>query len=82
MVKSTNLLSKNGFDVRNSSILVKPANKERFDKGLVKDSTIERLLRMKISWAGTVIVLVGKETHTREDSELLTEISRLLVGGL
>ena len=32
---------------------------------LVKDETIRRLLRMKISWAGTVVVLVGKETHSR-----------------
>jgi len=63
--KMTKLLSKNGADIRNSSIRAKPANQERLDKGLVKDSTIKRLLRMKMSWAGTVIVLVGKETHTR-----------------
>src|SRR5439155_18866559 len=31
----------------------------------VKDETIRRLLRMKISWAGAEIVLVGKDTHTR-----------------
>jgi len=35
------------------------------EKGLVKDETIRRLLRMKISWAGAMIVLIGKETHTR-----------------
>ncbi|MHB0926350.1 MAG: TIR domain-containing protein [Gallionellaceae bacterium] len=63
--KMTSLLSKNDFEIRNSSIRAKPANQERLDKGLVKDSTIKRLLRMKMSWAGTVIVLVGKETHTR-----------------
>lgn len=63
--KMTSLLIKNGCDIRNSSIRVKQANQERLDKGLVKDSTIKRLLRMKISWAGTVIVLVGKETHSR-----------------
>ncbi|MFK5949295.1 MAG: TIR domain-containing protein [Methylococcales bacterium] len=63
--KMTSLLSKNGCDIRNSSIRAKPANQERLDKGLVKDSTIRRLLRMKMSWAGTVIVLVGKETHAR-----------------
>ena len=63
--KMTNLLSKNGCNIRNSSIRAKPANQERLDKGEVKDSTIKRLLRMKISWAGTVIVLVGKETHSR-----------------
>lgn len=63
--KMTRLLSRNGCEIRNSSIRAKPANQERLDKGLVKDSTIRRLLRMKMSWAGTVIVLVGKETHAR-----------------
>ena len=63
--KLTKLLSNNGFDIRNSSIRAKPANQRRLDKGLVKDSTIKRLLRMKISWAGTILVLVGKQTHSR-----------------
>lgn len=61
----TSLLANNGYNIRNSSIRAKPANQERLAKGLVKDSTIKRLLRMKISWAGAVLVLVGKETHTR-----------------
>lgn len=63
--KMTGLLNRNGYEIRNSSIRAKPANQERLDKGLVKDSTIKRLLRMKMSWAGTVIVLIGKETHSR-----------------
>ena len=63
--KMTAMLKRNGCEIRNSSIRAKPANQERLDKGLVKDSVIRRLLRMKISWAGTVIVIVGKETHTR-----------------
>lgn len=61
----TSLLNKRGYDIRNSSIRAKPSNQERLDKKLVKDETIKRLLRMKMSWAGTVIVIVGKETHTR-----------------
>ena len=61
----SNLLRNNGYDIRNSSIRAKPANQRRLDRGLVKDATIKRLLRMKISWAGSVIVLVGKETHSR-----------------
>jgi hypothetical protein len=61
----TALLTKNGQDIRNSSIRAKPANQRRLDQGLVKEETIRRLLRMKISWAGTVVVLIGKETHTR-----------------
>lgn len=63
--KLTSLLRKNGYEIRNSSIRAKPANQERLEKGLVKDETIKRMLRMKISWAGTTIVLVGKETHAR-----------------
>jgi hypothetical protein len=61
----TALLNKTGSDVRNSSVRMKPANQRRMDEGRVKDETIRRLLRMKISWASTVVVLVGKDTHTR-----------------
>lgn len=61
----TDLLTRAGNDVRNSSVRMKPANQRRFDEGRVSDETICRLLRMKISWATTVVVLVGQETHTR-----------------
>jgi MTH538 TIR-like domain (DUF1863) len=61
----TALLSNSGHDIRNSSIRAKPANQRRLEQGLVKDETIRRLLRMKISWAGTVVVLIGKNTHSR-----------------
>ena len=61
----TDLLTRAGNDVRNSSVRMKPANQRRFDEGRVSDETIRRLLRMKISWATTVVVLVGQETHTR-----------------
>ncbi|WP_020182645.1 TIR domain-containing protein [Methylotenera sp. 1P/1] len=63
--KFTSLLGGKGIDVRNSSIRAKPANQERLDKGLVKDSVIQRILRMKISWASTVVVLIGEKTHSR-----------------
>lgn len=61
----TALLSKKGYDIRNSSIRAKPANQRRLEKGMVSDQVIRRLLRRKISWAGTVVVLVGKNTHSR-----------------
>jgi len=61
----TSLLSEKGYDIRNSSIRAKPANQRRLEQGLVKDETIRRLLRMKISWAGTIVVLIGIETHLR-----------------
>lgn len=65
VTKLTDLLSRSGHEIRNSSIRAKPANQQRLDRGLVKDETIRRLLRMKISWAGAVVVLIGKETHSR-----------------
>jgi len=65
VTKMTALLNRHGHDIRNSSIRAKPANQKRLDRGLVKDDTIRRLLRMKISWASCVVVLVGKETHSR-----------------
>ena len=61
----TDLLNKSGSDVRNSSVRMKPANQRRMEQGRVKDETIRRLLRMKISWASTMVVLIGKDTHTR-----------------
>ncbi|KQB97386.1 hypothetical protein AL073_00010 [Loktanella sp. 1ANDIMAR09] len=63
--KFTQLMRKNGSDVRNSSVRMKPANQRRMDKGRVKDETIKRLLRMKMNWASTVVVLIGPKTHTR-----------------
>lgn len=63
--KFLSLLGNKGWDVRNSSIRAKPANQDRLDKGLVSDKTIQRLLRMKISWASKVVVLIGSETHAR-----------------
>jgi len=61
----TNMLSRAGNDVRNSSVRMKPANQRRLEEGRVSEEAIRRVLRMKISWATTVVVLVGKETHTR-----------------
>jgi len=61
----TSLLNKGGYDIRNSSIRAKPENQARLDKKQVSDKTIQRLLRMKMSWASTVVVLVGKDTHSR-----------------
>ena len=61
----TDLLKRKGHDIRNSSIRAKPANQRRLDRGEVKEETIRRLLRMKISWASTVVVLIGKRTYER-----------------
>jgi hypothetical protein len=61
----TNMLARSGYEIRNSSIRAKPANQERLNKGLVSDNTIRRLLRMKMSWASTVVVVIGKNTAQR-----------------
>lgn len=66
VTKFTNLLAGKDYRIRNSSIRVKPGNAERLEKKLVSDETIRRLLRMKMSWAGTVVVLVGSQTHSRD----------------
>ncbi len=62
----TKMLSGKGYHLRNSSIRVKPENQARLDQKKVSDRTIERLLRMKMRWAGQVIVVIGKETYKRE----------------
>lgn len=61
----TSLLAKAGYEIRNSSIRAKPVNQRRLDEGQIPERTLKRLLRMKMSWASTVVVLIGKDTHTR-----------------
>ncbi|MCU0323629.1 MAG: TIR domain-containing protein [Spirosomaceae bacterium] len=53
------LLRNRGYQLKNSSIdSTKPNQASNPDY-------IKRLLRLRIHWSGTVIVLVGPETHTR-----------------
>jgi len=82
--KLTSLLSRKGYDIRNSSIRAKPANQERLEKGLVKPEVIQRLLRMKISWSGTVVVLIGKDTYSRPwvdwEIEQANKLGKRIVG--
>ena len=61
----TEMLSGKGYQLRNSSVRVKPENQQRLDQNKVSDKTIARLLRMKMRWASQVIVVIGKETHAR-----------------
>ena len=78
------MLKRNGHDIRNSSIRAKPANQERLEKGLVSERVIQRLLRMKMAWASTVVVLIGKETHSRPwvnwEIETANEMGKRVVG--
>ena len=59
------MLGRGEYHVRNSSVRMKPANERRVEQGRVSDDTIKRLLRMKMRWASTVVVLIGPKTHTR-----------------
>lgn len=57
--KLKSLLGSVGYELRNSSIdSSKPNNASN-------DEYIKGLLRDGISWAGTVLVLIGGKTHTR-----------------
>ncbi|MES2982597.1 MAG: TIR domain-containing protein [Verrucomicrobiota bacterium] len=60
-----NMLSRNGYDVRNSSIRAKPENQRKLDNNEIPKKTLERLLRMKISWSSCVVVLIGRDTSKR-----------------
>lgn len=60
------LLSKNGYEIKNSSIRVDQDGDSSDNGKKLSDSTIENKLRDKISWAGNVIVIVGEKTHTRD----------------
>jgi len=62
----TDLLAGKDYTIRNSSIRVKKSNTDRLEKKMVRDETIKRLLKMKMTWAGTVVVLIGSDTHSRE----------------
>jgi len=61
----TDMLKRNGYDARNSSLRLKPRNKERWEQKRIPERTLKRLLRMRIRWAGTLVVLIGKDTHSR-----------------
>lgn len=80
----TGLLQRSGYEIRNSSIRAKPANQRRLEQGLVSDRAIKRLLRMKMSWASTVVVIIGKNTHNRPwvDWEIkkANELGKRIVG--
>lgn len=65
VTKLTDLLSRHGWDIRNSSIRMKPSNEQRRQMGLIPEAVIQRALRMRISWAQSVIVLIGEGTHAR-----------------
>lgn len=54
-------LINSGCQIRNGSI---DSTKHK-DGRIPSDATVGRLLRRGISWSGTFICLIGKDTHTR-----------------
>lgn len=61
----TSLLRRGGYEIRNSSVRAKPVNQEKLLKGTANDHAVRRLLRIKMQWASIIVVLIGKETHSR-----------------
>lgn len=80
----TAMVAGKGYQFRNSSIRVKPENKVRIEKDRVSEHTIKRLLRMKMRWASQVIVIIGKETHSRKwvnwEIEVANQLGKPIVG--
>lgn len=80
----TEMLKRSSYEIRNSSIRAKPANEERLRKGLIPERTLKRLLRMKMSWASTVVVVIGKNTHQRPwvnwEIETANQLGKRIVG--
>lgn len=78
------ILGKGGTHIRNSSIRAKPENQRRLDNKQVSDKAIKRLLQMKMRWAGKVVVIVGKETHTRPwvnwEIEIANKLGKPIIG--
>jgi hypothetical protein len=72
------LLDNNGYTLKNSSIdSTKPNDAENEDY-------IKQLLREKMKWAGSVLVLIGPQTHTREwvnwEIELAHRLGKPIIG--
>jgi len=57
--KLKDLMTRSGYNIRDSSIDESKPNKAK------NEDYIKSLLRSRIDWAGTVLVLIGKETHSR-----------------
>ena len=58
--KLKELLAKKGYELRNSSI-----DSTKVNDAKNEDYIKNKLLKPGIEWAGTTIVLIGPETHTR-----------------
>ncbi|MCD9576335.1 TIR domain-containing protein [Flavobacterium soyae] len=81
----TKLLKGKDYDLRNSSIrITKEKNKERLENKQIPKATLERLLTMKMRWAGTVVVLIGSQTHSREwvnwEIEQASKLGKRIIG--
>lgn len=58
--KLKNRFLEKGFMLKNSSI-----DSTKPDRGRLSTKNIEKLLNLRIRWAGTFICLIGDKTHTR-----------------
>lgn len=60
VTKLKELLKSHGHDIRDRSIDEKDKNKA------IDPEYIKSIIRPRIDWAGTMIVLIGSETHSRK----------------
>lgn len=72
------LLASNGYGFKNSSV-----DSTRWNKATNEDY-VRRLLRMRINWAGTCVVLLSNTTHSREwvnwEIETANRLGKRIVG--
>lgn len=80
----TKMLSRAGWDIRNSSVRLRQANEQRREKGEIPERALQRLLRMKVSWSQTVVVVVGATTHQSKwvdyEIEQANKLGKRIVG--
>ena len=58
--KFKNLMNKKGYQLRNASIDSTKPNKAK------SPEYIKQLLRSRLTWSNTCVVLIGQKTHTRK----------------
>ncbi|OJW77318.1 MAG: hypothetical protein BGO69_18210 [Bacteroidetes bacterium 46-16] len=76
--KMKDLLLSKGYQIKNSSIDSSKPN------DAMEENYIKSLLRPRIEWASTMVVLIGPDTHTRDwvnwEIEYANSLSKRIIG--
>ncbi|MBC6995878.1 TIR domain-containing protein [Neolewinella lacunae] len=76
--KMRELLARGGYSIKNSSV-----DSSRWNRA-TDEGYIRRLLRMRINWSGTCIVLLSDTTHSREwvnwEIETANRLGKRIIG--